>query len=229
MPGTFTPPPAPSASSAGRYHTDIRYTDRAGKARYIASKYASILGGDVLDVGCDERQLASHLPPGGRYIGVDINPRADIRLDLDRDPLPFPDASFDTVLCTDVLEHLEHCHSVFDELCRVSRSRVIVSLPNCVRSLVMGLFEGSQGRLKYYGLPLDVPKDRHRWFFGYEEAVAFVTARGQRNGFEVEHVEPEDVSCYYWLGRDGKDVLDHANITHGTMWAVLRRTRGPRT
>lgn len=215
--------PVSEAQTRRRYATDFRYTNRQEKARYIGLKYAPILHGRVLDVGCDQRQLAMHLSPGAAYVGVDMNSAADVVLNLDRENLPFADRSFDTVLCCDVLEHLERCHAVFDELCRVSASRVIISLPNCVRNLVLGLFDGSRGRMKHYGLPSAPPADRHRWFFGYDEACAFARERGERNGYAIEQVDPEDVSCYYWLGRDGKDVLDHQNITHGTMWCVLRR------
>lgn len=205
------------------YHTDQSYTDRAGKAIYIARKYAPILAGRVLDVGCDQRQLAAHLPTTAHYLGIDLASPADLVLDLDTADLPFADASFDTVVCTDVLEHLERLHAVFDELCRVSADRVIVSLPNCVRNLLLTVFEGSGGQLKYYGLPTEAPKDRHRWFFGYEDAARFVADRARTHGFCAEQIEPEDRGCYYWLGRDGRDVLADPNITSGTMWAVLRR------
>lgn len=219
---TDRPPPDPIPDEP-IYRTDHTYTDRAGKAVYIASKYAPILAGRVLDVGCDQRQLAAHLPATARYTGIDLAPPADVVLDLDAHDLPCADASFDTVVCTDVLEHLDRLHAVFDELCRVSSDRVIVSLPNCVRNLLLTVFQGSGGQLKYYGLPTEAPKDRHRWFFGYEDAARFVAARGRANGFIPEQIEPEDSGCYYWLGRDGRDVLDHPNITGGTMWAVLRR------
>lgn len=205
-----------------RYHTDYVYTDRATKATYIARKYAPILTGRVLDVGCDAAPLRPLVARPEDYLGVDIRPDADLVLDLDRDDLPLPDRSFDTVVCTDVLEHLERCHAMFDELCRVSRERVIISLPNPLRLLMMALTEGKHGRAKFYGLPVDRPADRHRWFFGYEEAVAFVTERGRRNGFEVEQIEAEHHGCPSWV-RDGVNLLASENVKAGTMWCVLRR------
>lgn len=210
-----------------RYSTDFRYTDRLSKARYIALKYAPLLAGRVLDVGCDEAPLRTQLPPEASYIGLDINPAADVVVDLDRDDLPFDDRSFDTVVCTDVLEHLERCHAVFDELCRVSASHVIVSLPNPVRAFILELFAGASGRLKHYGLPVDPPADRHRWFFGHEDAARFLTERGRRRGFSIEQLDTEATGCCYWLGPDGTDLLDHPNIHEGTTWCVLRRDDRP--
>ncbi len=206
----------------GGYSTRLRYTDRRSKAVYIADKYAPILIGSVLDVGCDEAPLRNLVHQPFRYVGVDVRPDADRVVNLDRDDLPFADRHFDTVVCTDVLEHLERCHGVFDELCRVARGHVVVSLPNPLRILLASLLEGTGGRAKYYGLPARPPADRHRWFFGHEEAVEFVTARARENGFEVEQTDTEEEPRPVWIDR-GRDVLDHPNVAGGTVWFVLRR------
>lgn len=206
----------------GAYSIARTYSDRESKAAWIARTFAPILRGRVLDVGCDDGRLRRSLD-GCTYIGVDINPRADVVLDLDRGALPFADRSFDCVVCTDVLEHLSEPHRVMDEVLRVSADGVIVSLPNCVRSLLLALLEGSGGRLKHYGLPVDAPGDRHKWFFGFEDAAAFVRTRGERAGFRVEMLDAEDDQGPYWFGPGGRDVLDHPNVRLGTMWCVLRR------
>lgn len=204
------------------------YTCRESKSRYIAAKYAPLLRGAVLDVGCDAAQLRQFVGDPSLYIGVDLSDDADVALDLDREDLPFPDASFDTVVCCDVLEHLERIHAVFDEVCRVASGHVIVSLPNAIKAMLLGLFEGSNGAMKWYGLPLEPQKDRHRWFFGYEDAVRFVRRRGALAGFEPVQIDPESDGGYYWLNGAGRDVLDHPNVRLGTMWAVLRRTEAAR-
>jgi ubiquinone/menaquinone biosynthesis C-methylase UbiE len=43
--------------------------------------------------------------------------------------LPFEDNSFDTVVLGEILEHLENPGQAFAEACRVSRQRVILSVP----------------------------------------------------------------------------------------------------
>ncbi len=231
--------PAPAASTpthAGKpmhqYRTDLQYTNRLTKASYIAGKYAAILRGSVLDVGCDQAPLRALVADPKRYTGVDLFPPpqsgADVALDLDREDLPFAPRSFDTVICTDVLEHLERCHGVFDQLCAVSASRVIVSLPNPARNFAQALGLGTGGTLKYYGLPVDAPADRHRWFFGADEARRFFTVRGDRAGFDVEQMDAEEAetpipSVQPWPDQRGRDVIRHSNLMSGTIWCVLKR------
>lgn len=208
------------------YTTALRYSGRDDKAAYIADKYHAILTGRILDVGCDQRQLRSHIPACASYTGIDLAPPADITLDLDANPLPFPDRAFDTVVCCDVLEHLEHIHTVADELFRVAASRVIISLPNPIKALLQSLYEGARDGLKWYGLPLEPQKDRHRWFFGFEDAVRFTTDRAARHGFTAEQIDASSTEGYYWTNGAGFDVLEHPNTRMGNMWAVLRR-EGP--
>ncbi|MBL8764850.1 MAG: methyltransferase domain-containing protein [Phycisphaerae bacterium] len=211
-----------------RYTTEFRYTDRDGKARYVAIKYAPLLTGSVLDVGCDRARLRTHLSDAVRYTGVDRSRDggADVAVDLDRDELPFEPASFDTVLCTDVLEHLERCHDVFDQLCRAARRHVIVSLPNPLRNMLESLVVG-RAAVKYYGLPVEAPGDRHRWFFGFEDAVRFVSERGRRAGFSVEQLDFEHQAQLSWPAPAGADIFAHPSVRPGTMWCVLRRDPGP--
>lgn len=214
------------------YRTDRVYATRHDKARYIADKYASILRGSVLDVGCGDAPLRDLVGTPSGYLGIDFSGQgADIAVDLDDAArrgrgLPVDTRSFDTVICTDVLEHLEHAHAIFDELCRAARERIIISLPNPLLSLLLGLLDGSRGRMKFYGMPLDPPEDRHRWFFSYDEAVAFVTQRGARHGFFPEQIDPENRAMVSWRTPDGRELLDSPAIRNGTMWAVLRRTEG---
>lgn len=54
---------------------------------------------------------------GARYITGDLY------------ALPFEDDTFDTVLCSEVLEHLDHPGRAFRELRRVARRAVVVSVP----------------------------------------------------------------------------------------------------
>lgn len=205
------------------FSTTLTYADRATKALYIADKYASILNASVLDVGCDQRQLAAALPAGALYTGVDMGPPADIQVNLDQEDLPFPPRSFKSVVCCDVLEHLERIHGVFDQLCRIADRHVIISLPNPARIFLFSLVEGKQGRQKYYGLPFDPPADRHRWFFNAEEAREFVHERARRNAFDVAQIDHEDSWVSTILSSKGIHLSDHPALKDGTLWAVLTR------
>lgn len=214
--------------TAPTYRSALRYRDRQTKAAYIADKYRQILTDSVLDVGCDTKRIGSLIPRSVKYVGIDMSPVADVVLDLDAGPLPFADRSFNTVLCTDVLEHLEHAHRVFDELCRVSDQWVIVSLPNPIRHMLEAIGTGCGSQLKYYGLPTDRPSDRHRWFFGIDDAKRFLSERGARAGYEVAQFDMEEGNslppgCSPWLDAAGRNILDHPAFKGATLWCVLRR------
>jgi len=211
-----------------RYRTALTYTDRPSKAAYIADKYRSILAGDVLDVGCDQKHLQPLLPPGVFYKGVDLGPPADIIVNLDREDIPLPARSFDTVIAADVLEHLDRLHHVFDRLCDLARERVIIALPNPLRSLLLALHEGRGAmNLKFYGLPTEPPLDRHRWFFGHDEAERFLRERGARNGMIVEQVDAHERGLLPITGEGGTNLAASPNAFMGTIWCVLARAGMP--
>lgn len=176
------------------FHTDYRYTDRQTKAKYVYLKYQPILKGRVLDVGADECYLKQYLPEDVEYWGIGLGGHPDRRVDLEREKIPFPDNSFDCVLCLDVLEHLENIHEVFDELCRVTRRYVIISLPNPWKDFYNMLRYGDYrpGQpMKFYGLPLERPEDRHKWFFSSEEAEKFILYRSGKNGMRLLQIDYE--------------------------------------
>lgn len=104
------------------------------------------LEGKVLDVGCGSAVLADDLVRRGwRYTGVDgsapmvhtaglrLAAVADARLEVaDVAALPFPDATFDAVLCIGVLDRVADQGAAVRELVRVVRpgGRVVVSFAN---------------------------------------------------------------------------------------------------
>lgn len=219
------------------FQTDYHYTDRETKAKYIWLKYQPILKGRILDVGADECSLKQHLDEDASYWGIGLGGHPDQEADLEQGEIPFPDNSFDCVLCLDVLEHLDNIHGVFDELCRVTRRYVIIALPNSLRSLYRGLCFGDYrpGRLtKQYGLPLEPPQDRHKWFFTYEEAEKFVIYRAGLNNMRVVQID-----CY-GMGREPSRLkllarvvlfrrdLNLKNLYAGTLWAVLEKMQSGR-
>lgn len=97
---------------------------------------------DILDVGCATGDNSRIIKDSGhRVTGVDISANAiekykaagfegrvmDISAGLD-----FPDASFDMVFCSEVIEHLIHPEDLIGEMARVLRpgGRVLLSTPN---------------------------------------------------------------------------------------------------
>ncbi|MDP8230803.1 MAG: methyltransferase domain-containing protein [Candidatus Gorgyraea atricola] len=178
------------------------YTSREDKPEYLLKIFPDLfLSSDsLLDVGCDKKQLKKILLPKTSYAGIDITGMPDIIFDLDSGKsLPFEDKKFDLVFCSEVLEHLENIHFIFDELCRVSNKYVLISLPNAMTGISAYLrgniysdtLEKNKmfGKyIKFYGLPLDKPLDRHRWFFNTEEALEFVRYRAEKNDCKIEQI-----------------------------------------
>ena len=105
-------------------------------AKMAALRWA--VGSTALDLGCGRGWYASALADRGfRVIGMDrVDQVTDARIEMHvgdiRPPLPFLDASFDTVLMFDILEHLEAEAEILSEVRRVCRAggRVILSVPN---------------------------------------------------------------------------------------------------
>lgn len=219
------------------FKTDFKYTNRDGKAEYVWLKYGSILSGkEILDVGADECHLKEHLDDKAKYLGVGLGGKPDREVDLEKGELPFEDGSFDCVLCLDVLEHLESIHDIFDELCRVSRQYLILSLPNPWANFWKVLRRGDfhkEDMLKFYGLPLEKPLDRHRWFFSTEDAEKFVIYRAGKNGMRIVQID-NDV-----IGGEGRGMrrmiriiarsilfnreINVKNLYAGTLWVVLEK------
>jgi SAM-dependent methyltransferase len=214
-----------STATARRFSTAVKYTDRPGKAKYIAAKYAELFTRSVLDIGCDQKQLRSELGSGVAYTGVDMCDAADVRLDLERAELPFADQSFETVVAADVLEHVDNMHAVFDEMCRVAGKYVIASLPNPYRNFILELSRhgGALQKFKYYGLGPDRPLDRHKWFFGAEDAKNYFTQRAARQGFSILQIDAEVVGWPDSVRAMMPSLETTWNLAAGTIWCVAAR------
>lgn len=110
------------------------YFARRGLRRELGPLLAQ-LAGDVLDVGCGCQPYRALLP-AARYQGLDLdNPftRSVGVADLfyDGTTFPVPDASFDGVLCSQVLEHVFTPEAFLREIHRVLRpgGRVVLTVP----------------------------------------------------------------------------------------------------
>ncbi len=167
-----------------------KFYSREERAQYVLHEFGDFLSGRVLDVGSGGAGLCSHVR---KCTSIDIDPTSypDVFVNLEQASLPFSASSFDCIVCTDVLEHLENNHLVFAELVRVTKGFILISLPNNWLSARKAIRFGSLNRpLKYYGLPLDPPNDRHRWFFSYAEAEAFLFGMSNRFNLKVRQLYP---------------------------------------
>lgn len=124
----------------GEYH---RHLDDAWNYRptYLA-KLAEVRrhldrlppGTAVLDAGCGEGVLVHEYSGVLRIEGVDANYRSELVRNGSLTALPYADASFDQVLCLDVLEHLTFSEQplAMAELFRVLKpgGGALISVPN---------------------------------------------------------------------------------------------------
>jgi hypothetical protein len=87
--------------------------------------------------------------------------------------------------------------------------------------------------MKFYGLPLEPPKDRHKWFFSAQEATRFVEYRAEKNQMQVLQMDfvsrgSEGIGWRRYLRQVGRRLLLRPNLHPddlyaGTLWAVLKK------
>jgi hypothetical protein len=204
----------------------VSFPSRASRSRFVCSRFADYLHGSVLDVGCFEAPLRDLLS-SATYTGVDRAGNPDITLDLERiEQLPFDDGAFTCVLGIDVLEHLENLHVMFDELVRVSKRHLIIALPNCWCDARRPIGRGG-GHFGHYGLPVQNPLDRHKWFFSLSEAQQFLADKAEKLGLRVEEMfvtEKPRSTLVRLLRRIRYPGPRYHNRYSRTLWAVLEKT-----
>jgi SAM-dependent methyltransferase len=135
------PGPLPPSTQEGydAYFTHLMRRSRAGdlyRRRWLYPRLARRLAGSTLDVGCG---IGDFLQFRRGTIGVDVNPRAvaycrdhglDARL-MQPDRLPAADASLDSVLLDNVLEHIAQPGPLLGEIRRALKpgGRLLVGVP----------------------------------------------------------------------------------------------------
>ncbi len=130
-------------------HTKYTYSNRLYQRHltvFMDCLYQMVLQTEprtVLDAGCGEGFVIDHFSkknPSFQLTGVDLSEEAVAYAtehfgDAARFrkgsvyKLPFSDNSFDTVLCSEVLEHLEDPERAINELKRVARNYVVITVP----------------------------------------------------------------------------------------------------
>jgi SAM-dependent methyltransferase len=103
--------------------------------RYLVRDLAAVLermddGVNVLDIYCGSRPYEDLLPKGSRGIGLDIDDRYGLADVVSDEFLPFPDESFDLVMCTEAFQYVPDPAQGVAEIKRVLRpgGRVIITV-----------------------------------------------------------------------------------------------------
>lgn len=163
----------------------------------VNDHFGPFLNHRVLDVGSRTNTMRDVLHRDAQLI--DRHNPALPAFNWEAEALPYPDNAFDTVVCLDTLEHIDDLHTALDDLARVAKRYVIVSLPNCWRKMAKQLFLG-HGTSASYGLPPEKPHDRHKWFFNTEDIEDFVYYKAERLGLEVVAVRYNMPRTRAWHG-----------------------------
>jgi 2-polyprenyl-3-methyl-5-hydroxy-6-metoxy-1,4-benzoquinol methylase len=107
--------------------TSAQYAVRKPLLEWLQAQ--DVRGLRVLDVGCGDRPYERLLQGATEIVGFDVpgNPHADLHGSIDA--IPVEDASFDLVLCLQVLEHVADPAAAVRELRRVVKpgGRVLLS------------------------------------------------------------------------------------------------------
>jgi len=182
---------------------DPYYLDRADRNRFAAGQLQRSPVKRILNIGGGgARHLqASMANKEIEVYEVDIQGDCDLKVDLDASTnLPFEDSSFDVVCAFDVLEHLERFHLLNEEMFRVAKDYVLISLPVSTAEILYDFIWNRSQKSpdldrgtfsKYYGLPLRPPTDRHRWWIYFHDIIRFYYY------FSLKH----DASLAFWTPR----------------------------
>ena len=182
---------------------DPYYLDRAGRNEFAARQIKATRVGSVLNLGGGgRRHLENSLnSPEINVFEIDIQGDCDLQANLDDlAKLPFEDHSFDVVCAFDVLEHLENFHLINEEIFRVAKDYVLISLPNSASEVFYDAFwnrtqkkpDMNRGVFSiFYGLPLSPPEDRHRWWIYFQDIVRYYHYFSTKNDADLEFWTPQ--------------------------------------
>jgi SAM-dependent methyltransferase len=130
------------------------------------------------------RRRLSRLPHL-RYVTADLDqPGVDLHIDLTAAAVP--DAAFDGVICSHVLEHIDDDAAAMRELCRITAPGgwCLVMVPIDIH------------RARTYEDPsITTPEERHRAFWRPDHVRLYAPDIAERlgaAGFEVERIQPYD-------------------------------------
>lgn len=159
-----------------------KYTSRHPLRRFFLYRFLTKILSEIekekpqsiLDIGCGEGEADKFFLKRNaslKVLGIDIDsealkeakincPQIEIKK-ADVYKLPFPDNSFDLVLCLEVLEHLEKPDEALKEIKRVCYNKAIITVPNEPLFSLASFFSGKY--LKSLGKH---PEHRHFWSRG---------------------------------------------------------------
>jgi SAM-dependent methyltransferase len=179
-------------------------------------------GNVVLDVGCGNGAYVLHLADRYRIRGMDYRQfeawkqRPELFGVSDAQELQLPDASVDTILSFETLEHLPDPARALREYFRVSRKNLILTVPNCT------LTPGMRGSGMIYNHWID---RTHVNFWDMDGLCREVEAAG----FKVEVRQPINHLNLGPVAMEALGLRNSAARYGAALFRRLQRTRYPMT
>lgn len=196
---------------------------------HLADYHRQYLEGEVIDVGSRSSELLERLT-GVKGDLVDKHNRNLPNWDWEKNNVPAPDGSYETVICYDTLEHIDNFHDGFEDILRLSKNYVLISLPNNWKKALNEFIKG-RGRWASYGIPPEKPHDRHKWFFNTEDVEDFIyyhsaPERGNYEVLDVRYHIPKTIwriKLIYPLLRFILPEYQYKNLFVETVFVVLKK------
>lgn len=148
--------------------------------KHVFQLLRTVPQGSILDVGCGEGFTLAKLKEHGigkKLEGIEYQKRA-IALGKKQYPdlvikqgsiyeLPYKANSFDLILCTEVLEHMDDPKKALEELVRVSKKYLLLSVPNEPFFMLAQLVRGKN----WSRWGNDIEHINHWTFLGFQHFV----------------------------------------------------------
>jgi len=141
------------------------------RAEFIASFIDS--KGKLLDIGGYKGEVKRFLPRSIEYHIIDLYKnrfKNSKQFDLNKKYLPYPDDSFDYIICAGTLEHCLYPREILKEIHRIMKPKAIaiISIPND-EAIPIRIIRAIQKQA-----PIDIQHFSHHWFFSLETAREFL-------------------------------------------------------
>jgi SAM-dependent methyltransferase len=185
--------------------TSPTWVVRDALARWLRAQADELAAGGkvrILDVGCGPKPYYPFFAGvASEYVGVDVveNPAAELLGAVEA--LPVDDASFDVVLCTQVLEHSDDPAQAVRELRRVTRpgGRVLAS---------------THGVQVYHPSPVDY------WRWTHEGLRRLFSQNAEWSSLDVEPAAGTGSALAMLLGTYVEIALRRSALARGPVWAL---------
>jgi SAM-dependent methyltransferase len=180
---------------AGSHERVLRRSDLQGVLALL-DKLGAPRGARILEVSCRHGELLRELnrrgfDARGTRFETNLPPIGELAIDNGVDlirGLPYPDGSFDVVIITDVIEHLEPHARLISELARIVKSGgyLIISTVNVMRldSRLAFLLSGFH-KTKRRVMPFDTPLGDARLYHNHPVMFPYLYYLLIRNGLEL--------------------------------------------